>query len=331
VSPLSSAAMNVRVLLSLLPAVAAQTNCAFGPWTDWSVPGAQPNPTTCYRIRSIATPAANGGTACSGPTGQSKTCDPNAPLSAEVLQLDTADCVLDSFLAAGFLAKASFQIMEAVAECPNTQAGCTSEISKATGSFLATGSFISSTVNSCPAIKNANAACARDIVGLLGALAGISGASASMVGTCVEITKAEASQKAIVQGARRLEYQQAPQILGKCIMNVYLSTALLGKAGTGITSSIRNCPPRGTEGPCSASVSGVLASFATVAAFLSKAASQCADTASLPALCSGDISGLIGSLSAVAQTASAMTVSCPPPGRRLEGVEGVFDNSTFLV
>merc|ERR1711862_1006901 len=162
----------------------------------------------------------------------------------------------------------------------------------------------------CPAIKNANAACARDIVGLLGALAGISGASASMVGTCVEITKAEQSQQAIVNGARRLEYQQAPQILGKCI---------------------RNCPPRGTEGPCSASVSGVLASFSTVASFLSKAASQCAETASLPALCSGDIAGLIGALSAVAQTASAMTVSCPPPGRRLDGMEGSFGNSSLLV
>merc|ERR1711862_1015124 len=136
-----------------------------------------------------------------------------------------------------------------------------------------------------------------------------------MVGTCVEITKAEQS------GARRLEYQQAPQILGKCIMNVYLSTALLGKAGTDITGSIRNCPPRGTQGPCAASVSGVLASFATVASFLSKAASQCAETASLPALCSGDIAGLIAALGAVAQTASAMAVSCPAPGRRLEGMD----------
>jgi len=164
----------VRLLLAVLPAALAQTNCAFSAWSDWSLPGVQPNPTTCYRIRSIDTPASGGGTDCVGPTGQSKTCDPFAPLSAEVLQLDTANCVLDSLLAAGFLAKASFQIMEAIAECPNTKAGCSSEISKATGSFLSVGSFISSTVTACPAIKNANAACSRDIIGLLAALAGVS-------------------------------------------------------------------------------------------------------------------------------------------------------------
>jgi len=245
------------------------------------------------------------------------------PTASAQSDTDVANCVFDTILATSFLAKASFQIMEAIVECPSNDAGCTSEISKATSSFLLTGSFISAAANECGAIADTNAACASAVIGLLANLAGVSGATSSMVNTCVKIG----------EGQTRRLYGQAPQILGKCIVNTFISTNLLGKAGLQITAATKDCPVQDTQNQkaaCSADVSGVIASFGVVASFLSKAASQCAETAEIRALCSGDAAGLISALAGLAQTGSAMVNACPQPTRRLqEELLAEMNNNTF--
>merc|ERR1719346_480020 len=87
----------------------------------------------------------------------------------------------------------------------------------------------------------------------------------------------------------------------------------LAKAGLLITDATKACYVQDTRTQrelCSADVNGIIGAFGVVAAFLSKAASQCAETADINALCSGDASGLIASLANVASTASGAAALC---------------------
>lgn len=98
-----------------------------------------------------------------------------------------------------------------------------------------------------------------------------------------------------------------------CALDVGQATFSLGQAGTSLFAAVRFCKQVHTaaeQARCSAAINFVVMSFAFVASFLSQAATNCATSVSLEAMCAADITNLLGDFAAIAAAGSSLTQTC---------------------
>mmetsp|Transcript_1752 Transcript_1752/g.4428 ORF Transcript_1752/g.4428 Transcript_1752/m.4428 type:complete len:398 (+) Transcript_1752:70-1263(+) len=126
----------------------------------------------------------------------------------------------------------------------------------------------------------------------------------------LSVSEANSLEKALAFDDRAQKVHAA-----MCGVNVGLASILLGKSGLAINAAVQACPDH--RGPCSASVSGLLAGFLYSARFLSAAAAECQSSLQLfdadkisQASCAVDVNLFLGSLALLASTGSTMHDTC---------------------
>lgn len=112
-----------------------------------------------------------------------------------------------------------------------------------------------------------------------------------------------------------------PPVIGReqgtatCIFNVMEAMSLTFGLGNEINGMVRTCPsPRdaASELACQVDSSLMVAFVGTIASKLSLAASHCAETANIDAVCAAGVTGVIGALGELSATASLAAPTCSP-------------------
>jgi len=101
----------------------------------------------------------------------------------------------------------------------------------------------------------------------------------------------------------------------QCIFNVVEAMALVIGLGDDINAVIRTCPsPRGPDSELACQVDSALmvAYIGTIAAKLSLAASNCAESANIDSICAAGVTGIVGALGELAAAASLAAPTCSP-------------------
>lgn len=196
--------------------------------------------------------------------------------------------------------------------------------------------YFAAAASACPpTYVDSRPRCAADIAKLIGAVADLIAASAGIREMC-NVAEEQHAEEAFGRGdilERRLRgsgrpeqnpkhIQDRPFAIATCVVDTSQAVFFLGRAGLEITASSRNCPVPDEGLACGAEVSGIVASFGFVAAYLSAATSECVETYNPKAFCASDILRIPAALAEVGAASAGMASSCvdlstPSPAPRV--------------
>lgn len=220
---------------------------------------------------------------------------------------DIAMCVFSSLLATHQLASAGMSINGAVATCgwggmeEKTEA-CVANIGNTLATLSGTAAFLTELALNCPTDNvNWRAGCAAPIATLLSGLGGLVGHSAGVSQAC--------DAEKIENGATIFNPVSVDDESGmaNCILNADQAAFFAGRAGLNVNALANgDCSGQNSKAGCSASVTGALTSFASMASFLAGAVSKCTMYKIYSPACAANIAGLVADLNKVANFASDM-------------------------
>merc|ERR1719507_304605 len=251
---------------------------------------------------------------------------------------EVSSCMFDALLAMQYLGQAGVAITQGVRDCDHGKDGvsaCTTDVSNAVASFGFVATFLSAMMNECPIRDNMGFAqrgigelykttrrtmCAEQSSRLVASLASISAGAAGISEMCMP-GKARSNRGLPPAGGRRLDsvgfVKDRKLDVASCVFDTVGATFYLARAGVVIDEAAQLCGERfGSPAKCASSVSAVVEAFGYVGMFLANSVAQCAREAGLPldeafeATCAADISQVVAGLSGIAESGSAMAVSC---------------------
>eukprot|EP00933_Yihiella_yeosuensis_P076366 TRINITY_DN8609_c0_g3_i1.p1 TRINITY_DN8609_c0_g3~~TRINITY_DN8609_c0_g3_i1.p1 ORF type:complete len:430 (-),score=74.37 TRINITY_DN8609_c0_g3_i1:146-1435(-) len=121
-----------------------------------------------------------------------------------------------------------------------------------------------------------------------------------------------------IRDLQSIGYSQNPELLAatraECVIDTVQAAAYLGRAVVFLYQAINSgqglrCS-KGIAELCAASISGVISSIFWVMSMLSRAASTCAHSINMAALCSADATQILADAAEIARTGAAVGVDC---------------------
>jgi len=115
--------------------------------------------------------------------------------------------------------------------------------------------------------------------------------------------------------------------IANCVVDIGIASTFLGKAGIAINAAVENCGAEGdTTAACTASITGIVASFSFGAAFISASAAECRsslrvvnENAVLNEACAAGTSVIVATLSLMANAGAVIKATCPGVRPDMEG------------
>ncbi|CAE7304973.1 unnamed protein product [Symbiodinium natans] len=205
---------------------------------------------------------------------------------------DIAMCVFSSLLATHQLASAGMSINAAVATCGWDGNGtkveaCAANIGTTLATLSGTACFLTELALNCPS-ENVDwrAGCAKPIETLLSGLGGLVGHSSGISQACDEIENG-----ATIFNPVNVNDETG---LANCILNADQAAFFAGRAGLNVNALANgDCSDSNSAAGCSASVTGALTSFASMASFLAGAVSKCTKYKLYSPACAANIAGCL--------------------------------------
>jgi len=263
----------------------------------------------------------------------------------------TTTCVVDTLQLSTFLSQAGAAIDAATRGCNPiktqvNEAVCAADVINIIKSFSFSAAFLSAAVANCGVLagrEDQQAACAASVAVVVGSVSDLAMAGAGISYACVPDGKGPAPApipEILASAPPQDQYPPSgylpPHEMSRaqrdyssttafCAIYALQSTWFLARAALAIDAAVSSCKsPVASEALCAADVSGVIASFAAVTAYLSGAIATCSHSMKTPgAGCATYISMLVAGMAGVSTGVSGSVASCIGTSRRLEEVPGV--------
>jgi len=230
---------------------------------------------------------------------------------------NNAGCTINSFVAFFYLNQAIKFIADTAKQCegklsPGTEESreCGANILGIMQAFWNAGAYLAALASQCAQTVNSQAECAGVIMGFVGTMTEFFQGVTDSVGSCGMLA---AGTHGGHEGAEKGAEGAGGVDPGWCYIDVGSAVPFLAQAGWLVDEAVKDCTVQETEAQkreCAASATAIIAAFSNVVSFISHAASECAATLNLPALCTRDMSSLLSGLAGLTSHSLDLQGTC---------------------